>query len=333
MANSKFDFSLLKPINQNAPQLNIDKLKPVNENYAGEYLDKLPNPEGFLSKLPRNILAGLAGLGHSTLNLPHDLVQGAENSLMSLGVSLNKAIPFPRAIQENLNAIQKNNSFNLSEHIPYQEDYNFAQMLGQKGEGSLMDNIIQNGLKYAPEIVGGRALIKAGLHKLPITKGLASRQLKEADKLVQNLSPPKIPLSQQTIDEALQFLPKTHASRELLTGAKSGEYNASFSLQSQIGAYERALRKSPLAAERLLAPQARDLKMRVIEEMETGLRSHGYNDIADLLKGGINDYRKYIQFRDKAFPIFKKIGIPTTGLALLGIGVKKGKSIASNLID
>ncbi len=310
-------------------QLNSDE----DEEDAGAYLDNLSQPEGFWKKLPRNIVSGLANLGHSTMNLPHDLTQGLENQAESFGNSINKAFPLPKEVQEKLDSMPKHNQFKLSEHIPHQQEYDFAQLLGQKGEGTLMDKIIQKGVEYAPEIASGRALLKTGLRHYPITRRGAARQLREAEKAVGELGVPNIPINNATLYEAEQFLPKTRASREMLHSAGKGEYNPSFSLQSQIGKHERDLRKSPLASERLLAPQARDLKQTILKEMEDGLRSHGYHDIADMMKGGLNDYRKYIKFRDNVLPVLKKIGIPTTALTVLGFGVNKGKKVVSNLMD
>lgn len=332
MAKSKFDMSLLKPIEEINAGFET-QLKPVNEEDHGEYLDNLPEPEGFWHKLPRNILAGLANLGHSTLNLPHDLVQGVENAGESFGNSINKAFPLPKEIQEKLDLMPKHKQFKLSEHIPMQEEHDFANLLGQKGEGTLMDKIIQKGVEYAPEIASGRALIKTGLRKFPVTQKGAARQLKEAEKLVNQRGVNNFQMSYPLLQETAPFLPKTHATGEMIQGVINGEYKPAFALQSQIGQHARNLAKSPLASERLLAPQARELKQLILHEMEQALRGTGHHEIADLLKGGIEDYAKYMKFREKALPVLKKLGIPSTGLALLGLGTNKGKKLATKLLE
>lgn len=322
MAKSKFDFSLLKPIDEKNSEFEAN-LRPIEDDNS-DYLDKMPPPEGFFHKLPRNILAGLANLGHSTMNIPYNVAKSIENAASqyrdSLSPSLEGLIP---GIQE------KNQKRHLSEWIPHQQDYNFAQMLGQKGEGTLMDNIIQKAVQYSPEIIGGYGLLKSGLQKFPFTQRMASKKLRGLEKQISDLGIDNIPLSNEVINESLPFLPKTHATREMIKGATAGEYKPSFALQSQIGQHERALRKSPLAAERLLAPQARELKQLILSDMEKGLRMQGHSEAADLLKNGIDDYRKYIKIRDEVFPVLKKIGFPASAFALLGYGYKKGKKLLS----
>ena len=79
------DPSLLAQLNSEEPQED-----------TGSYLDNLPEPEGFFSKLPRNIITGLANLGHSTLNTPHDVARCTENALQNLGaITQSAASPLP----------------------------------------------------------------------------------------------------------------------------------------------------------------------------------------------------------------------------------------------
>lgn len=333
VAKSKFDYSLLTPINQQKNSFE-SQLKPIDsQEDAGAYLDSLPDEQGFLSKLPRNIIAGLAGLGHSTINFPYETVKSLEdmgaNNKSQNGISKNDM----RELSELRDTSFSSPGFKASEYIPHQQDYNFPQLLGQKGEGTLMDNLIQKGIEYSPEILGATKLISHGLRKFPVTQKMASRRLREAENIMNQFMAPRTPISEELIEQSRAFLPKTHATKEMLEAARAGRYSPSFSLQSQIGKHERDLRKSPLAAERLLAPQARELKKTILSEMESSLRSQGHDDIADMLKGGIDDYRKYIKFRDTALPVMKKIGIPTSLLTLLGIGFKKGKDVASGLVE
>ena len=74
VANSKFDLSLLKPVDHKNADFESN-LKPLDneEEDAGTYLDNLPQPDGFFHKLPRNIATGLAHAGRNLHNLPHDL--------------------------------------------------------------------------------------------------------------------------------------------------------------------------------------------------------------------------------------------------------------------
>jgi len=289
-----------------------NKSAPVKEHQMLE-------PEGFWSKLPRNILTGLTHMGRNVANLPHDLVQGFEQATSPFGNVIG---------QLNQTQIATEQRRPLSSYLPYDPE-SYADVFGQQGEGTLLDNIIQKAIEYAPEIMGGRALLKSALHKFPVTQQGAARQLRMLDKIMKehNLN---TPISAGLIEEATPFLPKTHATKQMLEGAAQGEYQPAFSLQSQIGHHERNLRKSPLAAERLLAPQARELKQSALQEMQKALQMEGSDkalEAADLLAGGINDYRKYIKFRDTVKPIIKKIGIPGSLMAMVGLGIRQGKKL------
>lgn len=300
------------------------------EEYNEPTEDDQPEEE-FSSKLPRNIMSGLAGIGHNAMNLPHDIMYGAESLGSSIGDRLAALLQMPKESDLPFLKSQYKNPENvqhiISDMIPHQEEKNFAQMLGQKGVGTFSDNAIQMGIKYAPEILGLTGLIRHGLKHLPITQYGAANKLRQADKLISKVGA-KTPLSEETIEAATPFLPKTHATREMLEKARAGDYKSTFATQSQIGHHERNLRKSTLASERLLAPEARELKQIALSEAETALRGQGHHEAADLIRGGIDTYRKYIKIRDNVFPILRKIGIPTTALGLFGVGVNKAiKSI------
>ena len=322
VANSQFDLSLLKPVDEKEADFK-SKLKPVDEGEPeqqdeGAYLDSMPEPEGFFHKLPRNMLIGLAKLGHSTLNKPHDYMARVEQSLQDFG----NAKGMPKLKYD----IEVKNPLKLSEYIPKQQEYNFPEMLGQKGEGTMMDNIIQGGIDWIPELAMGGGLLRAGLRRFPMTQGMASRQLREAEKLINQRRIKNIDVDQKSIDAARAFLPRTNATNEMLAGVEGGKYKPSFALQSQIGQHARDLKKSPLASERLRAPEARELKQDLLEQIENSLRNNGHHDAADLVKGGINDYRKYMAFKNDVVPLLAKIGVPTSMIGLSLFGYKKLKN-------
>lgn len=325
-------YKILGLADQKSPQsqykiVGEEQLSPEQEaDEAGAALDNLPQPEGFWSKLPRNILIGLTHAGRNLHNAPHDIVQGLEHVAAPFANN-----PLDKILEEKYGLKQKK-SKPISEYLPYDEQDYSDVFGGNKDTKTLGDKLVQGAIEHGPELVGAGGLVRSGLRRFPITQRGAARQLRQAEHLASERGV-NIPLTNQSIDEAVPFLPRTHATRELLQGAEAGEYGPSFGLQSQVGKHERDLRKSALASERLLAPQARELKQRIIGEMETGLRAMGHNDIADLLKGGLNDYRKYIKFRDDVKPYLTKLGIPGSALALLGVGVKYGKKAANALND
>ena len=333
MAKSKFDISLLKPLDEKNENFenNLTPLEDKEED-IGEYLDNLPKQGGFLSKLPRNILIGLTHAGRNLHNLPHDLAVGAEKSGESFGNLIKKSLPLPKEFQEKLESRPKHAQLKLSEYLP-NDTNSYADVFGQKDEGTLLDNIIQKGFEHAPEILGGGSALRAGLRRFPVTQRGAVRQLREAERLINERGINNFQMNPELLQETVNFLPRTHASREMLQGIMNGEYRPAFALQSQIGQHSRNLAKSPLASERLLAPQARELREHILHQIEHALRSTSHHQEADLLRGGLRDYRSYMQFRERVLPVLKKIGIPTTGLAALGIGVSKGKNLATKLLE
>lgn len=283
------------------------------EEDAGAYLDSLPEPEGFFSKLPRNIAAALASMGRSTINIPHDV---ANRVLQGIGSLSSHIVPG----LNDQRIVDKANPFT---EIP---DYNYAQMLGQKGEGTLMDNLIQKGVEYAPDLIGGGALVRGGFRRL---KG--THQLDAVDRLMKQNGLMDFSYPEKMIQEARKYLPKTEATKELLKQVSEGKYSPSFKLQSQIGEHQRKLAKSPLASENsIMAPKAGELKQNMLNHLEKVMRESGYHEDADLLRKGINNYRQYQQVKKSALKAAKIAGIPTSILAALGIGYKGTKKILSD---
>ncbi len=316
VAKSKFDMSLLKPIDEKNADFE-SQLKPMEGVDEGAYLDNLPQPEG--SHPFRDIFIGLTHAGRNLHNLPHDVTQSVESVGESFGNKLNQAFPLPKGVQEKLNSMQKNEPFKLSEHLPYDPN-SYADIYGQKGEGTLLDQLIQKGFEHGPELVGAGGLLRGGIRRL---KG--THQLDEVRRIANLGNAPSFRYNPQTIDEARNYMPNSHAIEEMIAGVERGEYNPAFSMQSQIGHHQRNLANSALASERLLAPRVGELKQNMIGQLENVMRSNGLNREADLLRGGINNFRVYSQVKNAVMPVLKKLGIPVTILSALGFGYKKAK--------
>lgn len=328
MANSKFNMALLKPINGKNTDFE-SKLKPIDDNEdEGAYLDNLPEQEGALSKLPRNILIGLSNLGHSTLNSPHDITEGAENLSSSFDKFLANHLPISeehrRKLEEHINSRPK-----LSEIIPTQQEHNYAELLGQPGEGTLMDKIIQKGVEYAPEIVSGKAILKGGLSRL---KG--AHHLNQVEKAVYQKGLKNFTYPEKMIKQSQKYLPNTEATKELIDAVQAGDYKAAFKLQSQVGHHQRKLARSPLASENsIMAPKAAELKQNMLGHLEHVLRAFDNIEEADWLRTGIKNYAQYKKVMDVAKPILKKLRIPTSMLAVIGLGYNPAKKLAKELMD
>ncbi len=290
-------------------QLNSDE---ENVEDAGAYLDNLPKSEG--SHPLRDIMIGLTHAGRNLHNLPHDTVSGIEK----LGDYFNSKDPYWKKHQK------PKDSFKLSEHLPNDEQDYSDIWGGNKDKKTLLDKIIQGGVEHAPELIGAGGLIRGGFRRLTGTHHL--NQVERAA----NRSGVDFNYHPNTVDEARNYLPTSHATNEMIQGSEAGGYTPSFSMQSQVGHHQRTLANSPLAADRLLAPRAGELKQSMLGELGNILRRSGMHHEADLLGRGINNYRQYMRVRNAVLPVLKQLGIPVTVLTALGLGFKKVKKALSD---
>lgn len=304
VTKSKFDYSLLKPVNEKNAEFESN-LKPLeDEEDTGDYLDKLPQAEGFFHKLPKNILIGLTHAGRNLHNLPHDVSKLAEWPIEKLSGPLEHP---------------------LSSYLPYDEQ-DYSDVFGRKKEtDTMMDKLIKGGIEHAPELIGGAGLLKGGFRRLT-----GSHQLNEVERLANQSGLNNFRYRPGTIEEARNYLPRSHATNEMIAGSNAGSYTPSFSIQTQIGKHQRDLAKSPLASERLLSPRAGELKQNMLGELGSLLRSQGMIEEAELLSKGINNYRQYMHVKNAVMPALKKFGIPTSILAAVGLGYKKAKKVLND---
>lgn len=293
MANSKFDYSALKPV-QNQDGWDPSQLTPIGGGSS------LPKPEG--SHPFRDVLIGLTHLGRNLHNLPHDLSKLAEWPAEKIAGPLKHP---------------------LSSYLPYDPE-SYADVFGQKGKGTLLDRMIQGSVEHAPELIGGAGLLRGGLRRL-----IGTHQLDIARDAARQM-PGAFSYPPEMIGQARRYMPLGEATEDMLQAARSGEYNAAFDTQSQVGHHQRALERSPLRAEQRRAPLAGDLKRNMLNHLEGVFRNEGMHEEADMLRQGINNFRRYAQVRDAALPLLKKYGIPTTILTALGFGIKKGINLLSD---
>lgn len=276
---------------------NEEPMQNNRRNYNSDWEVEGPQKnESYLSKLPRNVVTGLANRGHSLLNTPHDLAQGFENSSKAFGSMFNNAFAFPPEVQQRINETKSKNPFKLSEHIPYQQEYDFAKMLGQEGEPTWADYMTQKGVEFLPEIALGANALKNVLPHL--TKRGASKTLSQAKQLAANRNIAPLDVNPELIDDAAQFLPKTSAYKNAMEAAKHGDYNALFKLQSDLGKHSSDYAKSLFSAsERAHGRAGMSLRNQLLNEIHEGLQSQGHGDISDLLRQGQNEYRRYMKIK------------------------------------
>ncbi len=181
----------------------LPQAKKINPQAESDWVLSPSKEESFGDKLPRNIAIGLANAGHSSLNFPHNLAKSFEGKGNILGAMTLGGYPVENYLGGKLNDFghyltntanefnqqhdipesMKNPNWNksLADRIPHQQDYNFAEMLGQNGEPTFADTAIQKGVEYAPELAFG---VNALRHVIPhLTKFGATKTLKKAKKL------------------------------------------------------------------------------------------------------------------------------------------------------
>ncbi len=290
----------------------LDQLNDENPTEdAGAYLDNLPKPEGFWSKLPRNILIGLTHAGRNLHNAPHDIVQQFEHAT-SFENPLDK-------ILEEKYGIKQKPSKPLSEYLP-NDTQDYSDVFGMnKDSKTLIDKLIQGGVEHAPEIIGAGGLMRGGFRRLIGTHNI------ERVRRAANNSGLHFGYTPETIQQSRRFLPPSIATDEMLEATEAGGFNAAFSTQSQIGHHQRTLARSPLAAEQRRAPMAGDLKKNMLGQLYNILEQGGLPNEAAMLQRGINSYSQYMQIRNAVVPVLKKSRNPSNNTCSIRLWLEKSK--------
>lgn len=244
-----------------------------------------PEEESFLHKLPRNILTGLTHAGRGLHNLPHDIASGVDY----IGSGIGRAL--------GAKEFQNGQSSHLADYLPYDE-HNYADVWGQKGQGTQADNLIQKGIEFAPDLIGGVNALRS-LKLLPhLTRRGASKSLVKAKELAKGRNIGTLNVNPDLIEDSAQFLPKTSAYKNMLEGAGYGDYNELFKLQSDLGKHSSDYARSLFsAAERSHGRAGMATRNKLLSEMHQGLKDLGHEDISALLKKGQDEYRRYAKFK------------------------------------
>ncbi len=268
----------------------------------------------------RDIAAGLAGLGHRTLNAPYESAKEIQKlsspmaDLFKEKLNLEKYLApkkeesSPGYLENLANKFNQKNKVPESminkdwnklfdvKNIPHQQEYDFSKMLGQQGEGTLVDKAIQKGITYAPELVSLGALLR----KLPITAGPGKRVLNQVKKEIEKRGVEKLNTPEHIFEDIEQnkFLRNTQPNRNLLERAKQGGYNELFDLQSDLGGIERGYTRDPFsAANRQFGKDVGKNRQELLESMRNELSNLGHEDLAELMKHGQKLYRQYMKVR------------------------------------
>ena len=246
--------------------------------------EKVEN-ESFLDKLPRNIGIGLSKLGHSTLNIPYDVAKNIEQQGIGFGQVMNKTLPMEKYVGQNRLpdnksymqqlAEQFNQSHNVpeqyknedwaksfAERIPHQKEYDFAEMLGQKGEPTLADKIIQNVIGYAPELYGGAQLGIAG----------AKKAIGLGESLLNKIKSPKIKLEE--LEKQANKLNNAMSKRKQNVNELNDEFNRNLKEhqegleQKQASVNERLENEFPIKSEEETLKNLSEASQRTRKDLE-----------------------------------------------------------------
>lgn len=150
---------------------------------------------------------------------------------------------------------------------------------------------------------------------IPYTRGSASRELREAERLGQQRGNPRVPVPEGPIQDFESLLgvqglsSRAPSFQRMIDAARQGQYGDLFRLQSDMNGVASQLRRSFFQHERGLGREVDDIRQAYLNNMREGLRRTGHGDIADLMRRGQTRYRE-----------FNRVGIPlrTAGIALAG---------------
>lgn len=256
---------------------------PIQSDWSAVPYEK--PEEGFFHKLPRNILIGLTHAGRGLHNLPHDIAAGVDY----VGSGIGRMLGAPE--------FQNGQSSHLADYLP-NDTQSYADVFGQEGQGTTADNIIQKGIEFAPDVIGGVNALRS-LKLLPhLTRKGASKSLVKAREIgkSKNISP--LNVNPDLIEDTRQFLPNTTPYRNLIDEAGYGDYNRLFSLQSDLGKHAGGMSKDWFSkANRAHGKAGLEVRGNILKEMKQSLRQQGHGDIADLLTKGQDEYRRYMKFK------------------------------------
>lgn len=243
------------------------------------------NQESAWKRIPRDVLIGLTHAGRNLHNLPHDLAAGVDYVGSGIGRMLGAK------------EFQNGKTSHLADYLPY-DTQDYADVWGQKGPGTTLDSVLQKGVEYAPDVIGGLNALR-GLKLLPhLTRKGASKNIVKAREMgkTRNIGP--LDVNPDLIEDTRQFLPNTTPYRNLIDEAGYGDYNRLFSLQSDLGKHAGGMSKDWFSkANRAHGRAGLEVRSNILNEMKQSLRQGGHGDIADLLTKGQDEYRRYMKFK------------------------------------
>ena len=222
VSNSKFDFSLLEPIedNKKCSKFDIDALEPIEDPSFEK-----PKEEPQSDKLLKDALIGLFKQRQSLVNTPHDLAKNLEEQGDQFNKEINKTLPLEKYLAGNTPKFKK---ANIAERLPYEAN-DYSKLMGETEAPSTLHKIIQKGVEFAPELfLGGQLLTKGAAKIAPNlinkTKDIAGKR--QIEKLLKTKEEQVSGIENKLIntEENIQGVEKEAEQLKDIFGEKAGSH-------------------------------------------------------------------------------------------------------------
>ncbi|MCL5071765.1 MAG: hypothetical protein M1308_12870 [Actinobacteria bacterium] len=231
--------------------------------------------------------ASSADVGKGIINAPYNLNQY---------LARKHLIPFPQVLGKLGKIIP---------HLP--EDTGLEKSLGLQADKEKGDELIRAVPELAAALEGGVSLAKQGKRfftapdlkqAIRETQNKVNKATKESGKIfdeventVESEGISKVPIDQNIIKQAEKYLAKTTANKELIKKAKTGDFKALRSLQSDLRTKGEKALSSVLTAENTMGEEILSLRDQVNHSIQKHLENTGFKNLADKLNQARNDYK------------------------------------------
>jgi hypothetical protein len=124
-----------------------------------------------------------------------------------------------------------------------------------------------------------------------IQKYDASKLFNKVTREAENRGISTVDMDKDLINQAMDYLPNTKASRDLINKARTGDYSSVRKLQSDLRARGEKRLQSDLAAERDIGENMLELRNDINKSVERHFENTGNKDLADILQDATSKYR------------------------------------------
>lgn len=272
------------------------------------------------SHLPISILKGLMGLPKeargAASQFDHDRSRFLGNvgtGFGNLGHGILSSLGATRDYLSRKELIPDSSpSFRLPESI-LPKQFNYAQSLGVTGKKD-GDELLQSVASQLALAAPSSKLFELA-SEIPLTKAVGGKKLNQVRDAIKERGGVNLQVPDHILKDAKQYLPKEIASKKLLKKASEGDYQALFTLQSDLNKRGHSLKRSFSGADRNHGQDAINLRKRLLTSMKEGLSNQGHKDLSELLSLGQKRYAQHMKIRPYALALgaaaLGQTGIPS----------------------